>query len=201
MLNPITDKFIVEFSQNFFPGEITEDFDKYLFHLNGPLKSLQEHLLESIQTVTIPGLNLQIVTVGGLPNTGVNGTPGNQPPTTTIQFPGNAPLSEIYESNIITLNCRNTVINWMYFYKILRGYYDNKRSVSLFNIAITVMDAAEIPMMMFLFTDCFLTNMPGLEFSSNGSFGESKTIEAGFAFNRMDVKFILPQFKTIEIKM
>lgn len=202
MLNPATDKYTIEFSKNFFDDSLVGKYDDYLYHLNSPIKNIVNHIHESVQSITIPGFNLNVTNVVGLSNL-TNNIPNSRTPNkfahTTVnkQFPGNSPLSELFDSQIINLTLKNTVLNWMFFYEVMRGYYERTRTLKDFYITITVMDAAEIPLLQFIFSDCFVANMPGLTFASNEDFRESKTIDAGFAFNKLDIKFLIPKFNKV----
>lgn len=194
MLNPATDKFKVEIF-DMFPEELTKKYDTFLFQKNGAIKTIHGLLIESLQSVSIPGFALQTTTVDGLQNLGKNPDIKNFPtPTHKITYSGNAPQSDIIEGNNVSLTCRNYIINWMYIFEILFKYYKRTREVPQFKIMLTMMDAAEIPMMNFIFSGCFVAQLPGLEFSFNSSFRESKTFDVGFAFNQMDVDFLIPGF-------
>jgi hypothetical protein len=204
LLNPSTDKFLLEFSRDFFPPALTKKYDAFLFYMNGPVKYMQPHLMESIQSVAVPGWNIQTATANGLNNLkGVNPgqmgqRPGNMPPPTVNRvYAGNAPINEIVDGNTVNVTFRNTMINWMYMFECMRGYYDRTRKLEQFQIIITLMNAAEIPLLQFVYSDCMVAIMPGLEFSFAQSFREAKTIDAGFVFNRVDVNFLIPQFKVL----
>jgi hypothetical protein len=202
MLNPATDKFLLEFSSDFFPTSLTQKYDNYMFHMNGPVKYLQAHIMETIQSVNIPGWNVQTTETKGLnnlrnvPGAGMGNRPGQFPSNTVNRtFAGSAPINEIVDGNIVNITFRNSILNWMYLWECLRGYYDRTRSLNEFRITMTIMDAAEIPLLQFIFSDCFVAVMPGLEFSFAQSFREAKTIDAGFIFNKIDVNFMIPGFK------
>lgn len=202
MLNPSVDKFTIEFGSAFFDNEIAKKYDNYLFHMNGPIKDIKSHIQESIQLVSIPGFNLnplQITGMNNMKNTNFQ-SPGVKPnnfPHTTInrQYSGTSNQNDILESQIVNITFRNTLLNWMYIYEIFHNSYLRTRTLKDFQIVITLNDAAEIPMMQFIFKDCFTSNIPGLEFAFNSQFRESKTIDAGFSFNGLDSNFILPEFK------
>lgn len=207
MLNPSIDKYTIEFSKSFFDNEITEKYNEYLFYLNGPIKNISDHILESIQLVSIPGFNLNTITVAGLNNLkGSNFQMGNKqgnfPHTTTNKvFPGTSSQFEILDNQIINVTFRNTLLNWMYIYEVAQNYYSRTRKVLDFQIIITLHDAADIPLMQFIFRDSFVSAMPGLEFAFNQQFRESKTVDASFTFNGMDTKFIIPEFNLTKIKL
>jgi hypothetical protein len=205
MLNPSTDKFTIEFSSDFFPEELTAKYDNFLTYMNGPVKYLQPHLMESIQSVNIPGWNIATTSANNLNNLkGVNlGSMGNrgvgQQPESTVNrvFAGSAPINEIVDGTVINITFRNTMLNWMYIFECMRGYYKRTRDLTLFRVVITLMDAAEIPMLQFVYSDCMVAVMPGLEFSFSQAFREAKTIDAGFIFNKVDVNFLIPGFNTL----
>lgn len=197
MLNPSTDKYTIEFGGDFYPKEIVKKYDEFLFHKNHPIKNIQGHISESIQTVTIPGMALNTLTVQGLNNVGSGGYNQPSPTTVNVNYPGNSPMNEIFEGTALNITLRNTIINWMYFYEFFRGFYNRTNKIdgfTHFNLQIIVRDAAEIPMISFSFNDCFISNLPGLEFSFNTSFRESKTFDIGITFNKFDVGFLIPNF-------
>ena len=83
----------------------------------------------------------------------------------------------------------------MYIYEVFYNYYLRSRNLSDFQLVITLHDAAEIPLMQFVFKDCFTSVIPGLEFAFNSQFRESKTIDASFVFNALESRFMIPEFK------
>ena len=124
------------------------------------------------------------------------GTSPNNFQATTInrQFSGTAPIQDVVQGTKIDITFRNTLLNYMYIYEIFHHYYKRKRDVLEFSIIITLHDAADIPLMNFVFFDCFIASIPGLEFAFNTQFREAKTIDAGFAFNGMTTNFMIPEF-------
>lgn len=202
MLNPATDKFTISFSPSFFSNEISEKYDRYLFHLNGPIKNIQDYIQESIQSLSIPGLQLNLLTIPGLNNMknvdfgNVGTSPSNFTSTTVNkQFPGTSPIQDVIQEQQINITFRNNLLNYMYIYEVFHNFYKRKRDIKDFSIIITLHDSADIPMLNFIFYDCFVANIPGLEFAFNQQFRESKTIDAGFAFNGMRTEFMIPEFK------
>lgn len=201
-LNPATDKFMVEIGNDFFPDLLTKKYDKYLRLSNGPLKNIKSIITESIQTIDIPGINLSTIQAIGLQNLGdlSKQTKIGFPNTSTNRtYPGTASDNEITESNMLTMNLRNTLINWMYCYEVLYSYYKRTREISQFYIILTLLDSSEIPLIEFKFSDCFIGQMPGLQFAYNSQFRESKNVEVGFIFNKFDTKFLIPEFDVKEI--
>lgn len=194
-LNPSTDKFTIEFGPKFYVKGLMAKYDEFLFHKNSPIKNIQAHIHESIQSIVIPGMSLSTVGIDSLSNLGPGGNPKSQGlVTTSYQTPGNAPLNAIIESNTVVVTFRNTLINWMYIYEVFRTFYMRNSGMEQFFIDITLRDSAEIPMLNFSFNDCFTSQLPGLEFSYNTSFRESKTFDVTFTFSKMDVNFIIPTF-------
>lgn len=207
MLNPATDKFSIEFSREFYPVELTQKYDNFLKYLNGPVKYLQPHLMESVQSINIPGWNVQTAQTPNLNNLagqkfagmGSRNVGPFSEPTVNRAYAGSAPINEIVDGNILNITFRNTMLNWMYMFEAMRGYYMRTRSLQEFRIIITLMDAAEIPLIQFVYSDCFVAVMPGLEFSFAQSFREAKTIDTGFIFNKIDVNFLIPEFKILNV--
>ncbi len=202
MLNPSVDKYTIEFSSGFFNNEITEKYNSYLFHMNGPIKNIKDHIQESMQLVSIPGFNLNVLPVSSIGNlqnqkfAAMGKKPSNFAHTSTNrQYAGTSNQNDILEAQSVNITFRNTMINWMYIYEVFYNYYKRSRSLSDFQIHITLYDAAEIPMMQFVFGDCFVSNIPGLDFAFNAQFREAKTIDAGFTFNTLSSKFMIPDFK------
>lgn len=203
MLNPSTDKFFLEFSGEFFNTTFIEQYNDFLKHKNHPIKELPGHIVESVQNVQIPGMTLNTLIIDGLNNTGLSnpGMFGNlvAPPTVNANYSGTSNINQIIESNIITVTFKNTIINWMYFYQYFRAYYDRNRPVTEFEIRLIVKDAANIDMLMFRFSNSFISGMPGLEFAFNEAFRESKTIDIQFTYSGYNVDFILPGFKKLNV--
>ena len=157
MLNPSVDKYTIEFGSGFFNNEIAEKYDKYLFHMNGPIKNIKDHIQESMQMVSIPGFNLnvlQVASIGNLKNAtfaAPGKTPNNFPHTSmNRQYAGTSNQNDILESQSVSITFRNTMLNWMYIYEVFYNYYKRSRSLSDFQIVITLYDAGEIPMMQFI---------------------------------------------------
>lgn len=199
MLNALIDKYIIEFSNEFFDTNYAKKYTNFLYNLNTPIKDLQTHFYESFQGITIPGLTVQPTVVSNLNNLNNvnfgNGKPNNMTETSIDrQYIGNLPFNQILNSNNITINCRNTYINWMYSYEFFRDYFDRKRTVKDFKTTITVYDAGNIPMLMFIFSDCFINSLPDLEFLTNQAIREPRNFDLGLIFNKFDVKFLIPNF-------
>lgn len=212
LLNPSTDKFRIEFSQGFYPELLTKKYDDYLFHLNSPFKSIQAHLIESIQSLTVPGINLNTISALGLGNLGSGkasqagnfmNNVGKQFPHTTIarHFPGTSSQNEIIDGNQVNITFRNTILNWCYLYEVLYSFYKRTRDISDFYMTLTMLDTSEVPMLRFKFGDCFIGQLPGLEFSYNQQFRDVKTIDAGLVFNKLDIDFLMPSFNLQKIDL
>ena len=56
------------------------------------------------------------------------------------------------------------------------------------------MDPAEIPIMTLRFGDCFIEQLPALEFSFDSAFGETKTFDCAIRFNNFSVEMAIPEF-------
>ena len=202
MINPVLSNFQIQFSDDFFPQSITDKYDKFLFHKNYPFKSLVSYFYETMQNLDIPGINLNTLAIQGLNNLGQNPDIANFPHSTVNRhYPGTAPINEIVDSVTVNLTFRNTLINWMYCYEVLHRYYSRTRTIKDFKIFLIMKDSAEIPMIKFTLSDCFISTMPGLSFSYNQSFNESKTFDIGFTFNKFDVDFIIPEFNLKSVSL
>lgn len=195
MLNPILSNFRTDFGDSFFPEAVTQKYDDFLIYKNSPLKSIAQVLYESIQEVNIPGINLQTIAVNNLPNLSkYKKDKLNEQVVTTKYFPGTAGLNEVVDGTTVTITFRNTILNWMYCYEMLREYYKRDRNVEDFYIQLILKDSAGIDMIKYTFNECFASGIPGLTFSTNTSFLETKTFECTFTFSRMKTEFIIPTF-------
>lgn len=208
MLNPNLQNFQIYLSDDFFPEDITEKYTNYLKHVNHPFKNLKDNFLESIQQMTIPGVNMQPLLIAGMDNTGQDPrNPNlNQPygfPHTTQNrvYEGNEPWWNNLSETTFTLTLRNNIINWMYCYEMFYRRYLRENRTNQFQAVLTMMDSAEIPMIKFTASDCFIITLPPLEFAFNTAFGESKTIDVGIQFNKFDVDFNVPNFKKLNINL
>lgn len=207
MLNPSLQNIEIQFSSDFFPQELTQKYDDFLFQMNHPFKTLQSNFMESIQQVNIPGLNISPLIIQSMDNTGVD--PRN-PALNPIGFPhatqnrayeGNEPWWNVLEGTIINVTLRNNILNYMYCYEMIYNRYRRQNRVNQFNTYLILKDSAEIPMMQFSAIDCFLVQVPPMEFSFMSSFGESKSFDIGIQFNKLDVDFNIPDFKQNKIKL
>lgn len=199
-LNPNTDKFTIEFGENFYVKSLMKKYNDFLFHKNSPIKDIQSHIHESIQSIQIPGMQLNVTNANNMSNIGAAGNLKSQAALTVNRnYIGNSPINEIIEGTTVTVTFRNTLINWMYIYELFRNFYSRNSGLNEFYVNIVLRDSAEIPMINIMFDDCFISALPGLEFSYNTSFRESKTFDVTFTFNKMDVGFIIPTFNKRDI--
>lgn len=202
MLNPTTNNFVIEFGNKFYHENLVKKYNDFLLHKNNPVKNIKDHIHESIETLSIPGLNLQVTEVNGLKN--FTNPTETQAKTTQWVFPKNQTLIEAFEVNKLNLTCKNTIINWTYFYEFFRNNLKSgKKELKLenFTIDVIVRDGGDIPVLLFQFKNCFSASLPALDFSYGSTFGEQKTIDVGFWFNEMDVTLLLPEFDKINLKM
>ena len=202
MLNPSLQNIEIQFSSEFFPKEFTQKYDDFLFNINHPFKNLRDNFMESIQLINIPGLNITPLIINGLDNTGKDPRNPNMNPigfphaTQNRAYEGNEPWWNVLESTILQLTLRNNVLNYMYCYEMLYNRYRRQQRTNQFNVYLILKDSAEIPVMRFSALDCFLTQIPTMEFSFMSTFGESKTFDIGIQFNRLDVDFTIPEFNS-----
>jgi hypothetical protein len=211
MINLSLSNYSVRFTDNFFPKHLTEPFDKFLQYSNHPFKTLKGHLIESIQGINIPGISLQPLVVTGLQNLRLSHYPpgdmneleGQTFPHTTINkvFPGTSPENEIVEGSSANVTFKNTIFNWMYLYTVLKSYYQRTRRISDFEINIDLFNSGQIPLLRFRMMYCFISALPGMEFSSIAVFNELKQFDATFTFNRFDVDLMIPGFDTETITL
>lgn len=202
MLNPVLSNFRIQFGEQLFPQHIVEKYDKFLFHKNYPLKNIRAYLHETIQTINIPGEDFQTLTVSGLSNL-INADIRDFPHTTVNRtYPGTSPLNEVVDGIMITVTFKNSILNWIYLFEWMYKYYKRTREAHEFYVNLIMLDSAEIPMINFRLLDCYVAQMPGLEFAYNEGFSESKTFDMSFVFNRFDVNLIVPGFdsETIHLK-
>ena len=202
MINPVLSNFRIEFGESFFPEFVTKKYDDFLFHKNYPFKTLKDYFYETIQELSIPGINLNTLSIVGLNNLGLNPSIQNFPHTTVNRnYPGTAPQNEIVDGVTIVITFRNTLLNWMYCYEMLYKYYARTRTVDEFYIQLLMKDSAEIDMLKFTLSDCFISTMPGLTFSYLQSFSETKTFDINFTFNKFDVNFLIPGFDLKQVTL
>lgn len=206
MLNPIMNNFTIEFGNKFYGENLVKKYDDFLFHKNNPIKNIRDHIHESLNSLSIPGLNLAVTEINGLKDFG--SASDARPLTTNLVFPKNQTLLDTFEVNKLDINCDNTLINWSYFYEFFRGNTirgrtgedGEKLDLTDFGINVIVRDSADIPILMFDFNKCYSASLPPLEFAYGSTFNESKTIDIGFWFNEMNVHLLIPGFKKINIQ-
>lgn len=205
MINPVVDKFVLEFSSNFFDTTFAKKYNNYLFHKNYPIKDIMNHVHSNFNNISIPGFNIVGNNVNGLSNLGKTtiGIPPKNMTETSVnrQYAGTQPLDELFTSKTITISNKSTILNYMYYYEYFRAYYDRTRTVGDFKMFMTVMDQAEIPMMQFIFSDCFLQNIPEVMFETSDIVKETKTFDLTIAFNKFDTKLIIPEFDVKEVNL
>lgn len=198
MLNPTLSNIHVQFSSEMFPKELTCKYDDFLKAKNHPLKSLDKIIVESIKNIVVPGLTIPSMEVTNMPNHGPNFAdvdPKFFPHSTMNRaYEGNEPWGNAIESKVVTFTFRNYVYNWTYFYELLYLRFQRRDRVKQFSIVITVMDPAEIPIMRFSFRDCYVEQLPALEFSFDSAFGETKTFDCSIRFNGLNVEMAIPEF-------
>ena len=198
MLNPTLSNILVQFSSEMFPKELTCKYDNFLRGKNHPLKTLDKIIVESIKNIVVPGLAIPVLEVLNLANHGPNfkdNDPNFFPHSTMIRtYEGNEPWGNVFESKLITFTFRNYVYNWTYLYELLYLRFQRRDRVKQFSILITVMDPAEIPIMTLRFGDCFIEQLPALEFSFDSAFGETKTFDCAIRFNNFSVEMAIPEF-------
>ena len=207
MLNPIMNNFVIEFGDKFYSETLIKKYDEFLFHKNNPIKNIKDHIHESIQSLSIPGLNLAVTEVNGLKDFMNPGA--SRPLTTNLVFPKNQTLLDTFEINKLNIICDNTLINWSYFYEFFRGNTirggtgENGEKLDLvdFEISVIVRDSADIPILMFDFRKCYSASLPPLDFSYGSTFNEAKTIDVGFWFNEMSVHLLIPKYLKTNIKI
>ena len=201
MLNPDTSRYNIIFSDEFYREDLQKKYNDYLFHLNQPIKDIKGLITESAQTLQIPGFSLNTLIVAGLRNLPKNPNTPISEVTTNVQFPGTAPLAEILTDFKVNITFRNNLINWLFFYEVFRGYYARQRVQQQFSIIVPLFDSNSVNIFNFLFSGCFITDIPPLEFSFNKSFGETLTIDLGIAFQKLDAQFNIPEYNKTNIKV
>lgn len=197
MLNPSLSNFVLDISDEFFPKELVQKYENFIKHMNHPFKIWKTNLLETVQSINIPGLNISPLTVSNLNNTNPNliSNPGGVPHTTNNHFwEGNEPWSNVIESMQFTISLRNNILNYMYFYEFMYKRYQRTDRTDRFMVILNMLDSAEIPVIKFIMGNCFLVNVPSLNFSFNESFNESKQFDIQIQTNKFDVEFNIPDF-------
>lgn len=203
MLNYSLSKVTIFFSSEFFPSCQIEKYEDWLKHINYPFKHLEDFIIESIQNIQIPGINVPSLTLQNMPNGGKFGFHrGDEHPTTMNRtFEASEPWFNSIEGNTITLTCRNQLLNWMYFYEMMYNRYKRNNRVEQFYTIITLYDVAEIPMIRLKFSDSWVKSLPPLDLSFNSAFNDSKTFDVVIEFNDFDVDFAIPEFQKINIEI
>ena len=195
MLNPVLSNVQIQFGDYFFPENIVKKYDNFLYKMNYPLKTMRAALHETIQNFTIPGIDLKTFTVDALNNQRNSDRSDFPHPVTQRTYPGHEPYENIIDGMSITITFKNNILNWLYCFEWIYKYYKRTRCAFEFDINITMLDSAEIPILRFKLSDCFLSSTPELEFSYTESFLTSRTFDITFAFNKFDVTMLLPEFK------
>lgn len=202
-LNPVVDKFRVDFSAGFYPKSMTERYNRYLRTKNAPLKTIQDVIAESIVGLQIPGFEFQQLNVTDMPNLGKDPYKGEFPTVVTqITYPQDTSKMATFTSQVVTLTLQNNLLNWLYFYEMYNAFFKNNRTVDFFSFFVTMLDASEIEIFRFRFEGCFCSGMAGLDISSNEEFMQSKTVDVSILFNSMEVDTLIPDFnlKTVNLK-
>lgn len=198
MLNPVNDKYVLEFSTNFFDTDFVKKYDNYLFHKNYPVKLLQDHVHSTFKSISVPGIGVIGNTVSGISNlnkTSISNQTTNMTETSINRsYVGTQPFDELIKSKVLNIACESTLLNWMYFYEYFRGYYQRDRKVTDFKVFMTVMDQADVPMLQFIFSDCFISDLPDLLFESSNITKEPRYFDLSVSFNKFDTKLIIPDF-------
>lgn len=202
MLNPVLSNTKVVIGHEFFPEELVSKYDNYLYSINFPFKTLESYIHETIQNISIPGIQLNTVSVESMPNL-VGNVPGSDTffhPTHTETYEGTVSQIDTDTDKTATITFKNTIINWMYMFEHCYEHYKRKRITRVGSVYVIMYNAAEVPVLQFQMQRCFISNIPGLEFAFNEGFSESKTFDVTFTFNQLDIKFILPDMKQKEFK-
>ena len=197
MLNPSLSKIQIQFSAEMFPSEIVGKYNDLFRAQNQPLKTIDKILIESIKNVTVPGLTIPSLEIANLPNLGSNFDNDLKffPHSTMVRtYEGNEPWFNVIESKQVTITFRNYIYNWTYLYEMMYRRFQRRDRTEQFSIIITVQDAADIPVVRLMFRNCYIEQLPALEFSFDSAFGETKTFDAGFRFNNFDLEMCIPEF-------
>ena len=195
MLNPVLSNVQIQIGDNFFPENITKKYDDFLYARNYPLKTMRACLHETIQNFTMPGIDLKTFTVEGLNNQRNANRKDFPNPVTQRTYPGHEPYEHILSNMSITITFKNNILNWLYCFEWIYKYYKRTREAFEFDVTVTMLDSAEIPILRFRLSDCFESSTPELEFSYTESFLTSRTFDMTFTFNKFDVTMLLPEFK------
>lgn len=203
MLNPVLSNVIIQLGNTFFPSELTQKYDEYLYQINYPMKTFRSYFHETIQSLTVPGLSLQTTEMIGLYNNKNLKADRSNFTHNTTQFtqPGNADYTSVLTDNKITITFKNTILNWLYVYEFAYNYYKRRNRVEVFDVNLILKNSAEINTLGFYFGSCFITNTADLEFSFTETFSEAKTFDMTILFTTFDVKFLLPNFNQTVIKL
>lgn len=194
-LNPNTSNFNVSFSSAFFSKEIDEKYDDFLKHENSPIKDIASYILESIQSVSPPGFEYQEIVIQNV------GAGNNKGQSYDLPMAGTANESQILDTQNLVVTFRNTILNWSRMNEFAEAYYARERTVTTFDITITFMDSSGLPIIVYYYTNCFISGIPGLLFSNTEEMNDSKTFDVRFSYGQIKRKVIIPQFKKTNVKI
>lgn len=184
LLNPSTSNFNISFSKEFYNEAIDKKYSDYLFHANNPVKDIGSLIIESFQSVTVSGIEFQEIVV---PNMG--GSNGFNTP-----YAGTANETDILTTSFVTITSRNVMLNWARMLEFTKAYYSRQRTVKKFDMSIMFLDTSGSPIMIFDYTNCYISGIPELTFSNTEQFNDSKTFDVKISFERMKTRFNIPTF-------
>lgn len=201
MLNPVLSNVEIMIGDNFFDSNIIKKYDDFLFKRNHPLKNFYAFFHEGIQSITFPGFNMPTIDIDSLNNTRLSepGTENFIHPVSHRTMAGDEPYENMLTSKTFTLTMKNMILNYMYIFEWMYNYYKRRRDKKMFDVVITMLDSTDLPLLRYIYRDCFAYSLPELEFSFNETFDESKTIDVGFVYNNIDANLIIPDYTSTKL--
>lgn len=203
-LSPRYDLFRFVLPKDFLPVEINEKYQKILSKTPGVIYSPIDYLNESIQGVHIPGMN-NVTTlqnqIGFNPiarkeASGKGLGRINIEPVHEINYASTGnPLEKIEKEFAVTFRMNQGLYNYYMLYETLFNHYCkqiNRPCVD--TLCIEILNDKGVVTNKIKFTDCYLNNIDGLDFSYDKTTRDSGTFNITFKFNNIDFEF-LPQKK------
>lgn len=183
-LNPQENNFIFELPSSFVPNEIEVKYRKYLVAEQHIFDSVQDLINESIQSITLPGLDLPTV------------TQTNKFGKEIIHRGSKAPVDTFNRKFTITFQTTNGLINYLIMQDLLLYHYIKVYQTHLEGFYITVLNDNRDEIYRYNLRNVIFTSLSDYTFNYNAVETKSHTFTAGFVCNYIDPIYIPPQHLT-----